>query len=88
MAKIVERTEEDRISSIDSIVKNRFSWKWLEKSVAVKDTKVLLGEFVRKIDQPGKALCTWCNDIINYGSHLDRQLVGSGQQKWQISIIV
>ena len=68
MAKVIERAEESRIADIDATVRNKFSWKWLEKSVETNGQSVLLGEFIRKVDQAGKALCTLCNDMINYGS--------------------
>ena len=53
-------------------VKNKFRWAWLENVVTVdlgrEQVQVCIGDFIRKIDVAGKALCIFCDDMINYGS--------------------
>ena len=71
------KEEESRVSEIDKDVKNKFKWEWLEKIVKFdmkigKQTQNVsepLANFIKKSDIAGKALCVYCNDLINYGSH-------------------
>lgn len=59
---IVQRS--DNVKDIDKLVKNKWSWKWMEAEV----DNVLLDVFIRKLTEDGKALCLWCNCEIKYSS--------------------
>jgi hypothetical protein len=59
------------IKEVDRGVKNEFNWKWLEETDENGD---FLSDYVRKINQPGRAFCTWCNDTLKYGSSGKRDL--------------
>ncbi|XP_061574023.1 uncharacterized protein LOC133440720 [Cololabis saira] len=66
-------TEDDalRCKEVDAKIKNRWCWKWMEEIVTSKINDVekpyALSECVKKIDEPGRAMCEWCRDVINYG---------------------
>ena len=80
MVNIIERKDEHRVKEIDGKigangepeVKNKFRWDWLDNVFTVdldkEKVQVCVGDFIRKIDVAGKALCIFCNDMINYGS--------------------
>ena len=54
----------DRASTFnDKSVKNPWSWSWLELECGGAP----LSEFIRKLEEPGKAICIWCNQDIKYG---------------------
>ena len=59
---IVNR-ESINVKDIDKDVNNPWKWEWLE----VKDDKFFFSEFFRKLKEPGKALCIWCDAVLNYG---------------------
>ncbi|XP_061735326.1 uncharacterized protein LOC133538062 isoform X1 [Nerophis ophidion] len=69
---VLERKDASRVKDIDKHVKNKFRWDWMERTitdiVGKKEVTILFGDFIRKIDRPGKVLCTWCQDNIEYGS--------------------
>ena len=80
--KVLVRGNEASLKEVEASVKNKFNWSWLEKGVestltinGKKEVKCYLGDFIRKIDKPGKALCTWCEAEINYGSGGARRLL-------------
>ena len=74
------------LGEIDDGVPNKFRWEWLEKTVSVNVKKdhpkvkwtsdqpleMCLKDCIRKIKQPGKAICTVCyktdSDVIRYGN--------------------
>jgi len=64
--EIIHRNEEcENTKDIDINIKNKFRWSWLETKDENGD---FLSEFIRKVNQPGIAICTWCGDKpINYG---------------------
>ena len=33
-----------------------------------------LSDYVRKIDQPRVAICTWCIELLHYGSSVKKRL--------------
>ena len=33
-----------------------------------------LSDYVRKIDQPRVAICTWCKELLHYGSSAKKRL--------------
>ena len=46
---------------------------WLEDSLTIKSKKddsvtICVGDSIVKVDIPGKVLCKYCNDVINYGN--------------------
>ena len=63
-------SEKDKlqVKEVDKSVKNKFSYRWLEKAVTVKDLTVRLFEDIKKINVPGQAQCRLCSKQINYGS--------------------
>lgn len=69
---VLERKDASRVKEIDKHIKNKFRWDWLEReivdTVGKKEVTTLFCDFIRKIDRPGKALCTWCQDTIDYGT--------------------
>ena len=76
MIRIFSKENMALVKEIDKSVKNKFRFEWLEKTVTIKikvDKKThnvveKVGDFIAKCDIPGKAKCTYCNDIISYGS--------------------
>lgn len=56
---IVERGKQD-VKAIDKILKNKWNWNWLERSVA----GTFLDHCIRKLDTPGMAFCIWCASDI------------------------
>ncbi|GFN88405.1 hypothetical protein PoB_001491100 [Plakobranchus ocellatus] len=70
--KTLGKNDLGRAKEIDAKVKNRFRYEWLETTVNLKSKKlseieVTLGGSIEKLDLPGKALCSFCNDVISYG---------------------
>jgi hypothetical protein len=61
------------LKEVERGVENAFRWNWLEEKDKLGD---FLSEWVRNIDQPGVAVCAWCNDRVKYGgkgkSHLKK----------------
>ncbi|KAK7096757.1 hypothetical protein V1264_003823 [Littorina saxatilis] len=55
-----------RFDWLDEVVS--LSWKD-EKSQKTQDVKLKVGDAFAKINLPGKAQCTLCNNVINYGSN-------------------
>lgn len=91
MVRTLKKDEPTR--EIDKGVKNKFNWRWLEHNISVTvDGSVVqckLGECIAKVDVPGKAECTWCKDIINYGSRGRVALsahIESGKHKHQLKL--
>lgn len=75
MVRTLTKDEESRVAEIDKDVKNKFKWEWLDKTVKL-DVKIgkqtqsaseTLASCIKKSDIAGKALCVYCNDLINYG---------------------
>ncbi len=72
--KILTESDSGQIRNvIDSGVKNKWNWNWLQHSVEVQLEKhgvktFKLEAIFQKIDVPGKAWCTTCESEINYGS--------------------
>ena len=58
----VDRTSD--IQSIESTVRNRFKWFWLEERDSSGD---LLANYFRKLPEPGLGYCTYCKRL-NYAS--------------------
>lgn len=63
--KFVDRQACLDISKIDSGVKNKFKWTWLESA---DEDGVFFSVYVRKLEDAGLAWCTVCKAKINYGS--------------------
>ena len=59
--KVLNRSAD--LKAVERRVKNTFRWNWLEENDKLCD---FLSEWVRKIDQPGVAICAWCNDRVKY----------------------
>ena len=66
---------------VDAGIKNKFVSAWLDREVDIaianvkyenensvtRSKKLNLSEFIKKVDVPGKAICTLCNCLISYG---------------------
>ncbi|KAG1684638.1 Transcription initiation factor TFIID subunit 3 [Nymphon striatum] len=76
MAKRISKDNEPAVKEIDKSVSNKFRWDWLDKTVklTIKTSKgseevtEKIGDFIAKIDVPGKAQCLYCNETITCGS--------------------
>ena len=75
MSVILDHRDEHKIKLIDRLCKNPWSCKWLDVSVEKQDAsskKVIcvyrIGDYFRKLESAGSALCTLCNVITNYGN--------------------
>ena len=71
--KELAKSDVVRVKELDSKIKNKFRFMWLEDSLTIKSKKsdsvtICVGDSVVKVDIPGKVLCKYCNDVINYGS--------------------
>jgi hypothetical protein len=63
--RFIERKEDESlVKTIDQSVKNKWSWKWMEKKV----DDVPVSECIRKLSVAGRAHCLWCQCDINYAS--------------------
>lgn len=58
---VIERDDNNAVD-VDKGMKNGWKWEWLERSV--EGTQ--LGQFMRKLNVPGVALCSICQSEINY----------------------
>ena len=73
--KVINCRDEHNLKDVEVGIKNKFNWSWLEKSLTLKvkigsreeDVVVHGVDSIRKINKPGKCLCTWCDAEINYG---------------------
>ena len=70
--KIVERNIGVSAREIDSSVNNKWVWDWLLEKDINDD---YLSEYVKKVDQPGVAICSWCKDFLHYGSSGKKRLL-------------
>ena len=65
MEFVIRKGSEIYLKTLESSVKNKFKWIWLEG----KDKNgQFYSEYLRKIKEPGLAWCVACKDKINYGS--------------------
>ena len=70
--KIIERNNAGTSAKeVDKSIKNKWVWDWLTEKDVNGD---FLSDYIKKIDQPGVALCSWCNDTIVYGSSGKKRL--------------
>ena len=69
--KIVERDVGKSAREIDAGVKNKWMWDWLTEKDGNND---FLSDYVKKVDQPGVAICSWCKEILKYGSSGKKRL--------------
>ena len=61
--KVLQRT--DDLKALEVNIKNKWNWSWLEERDGNGD---FLSEYIRKVNQPGIALCVWCNKQLKYAS--------------------
>ena len=70
--KIIERNIGlDARNVIDKDIQNKWVWNWLLEKEVNDDC---LSNYVRNIDQPGVAICTWCKELLHYGSSGKKRL--------------
>jgi len=77
---LVEREfTDDKLKEIDKDIKNKFRWNWLERSIQIsyRNSKgnletgsFLLGDFIRKVNKSGEAMCITCDKLLSYRSKL------------------
>ena len=48
-------------------MKNKWNFRWIEEEVQVKKFTVKIGDSINKVNLPGKASCSLCHSVINYG---------------------
>ena len=53
-------TQENDVRAIDSTVKNKWRWDWLDSD--------LMQQYIRKLKLPGQAYCTLCQKALLYQS--------------------
>ena len=73
MPNIIDSRDNSKERELDSEIKNKFRWDWLDRTLSIRLGKgepipVVVGDFAKKVDVPGKAICTICDDLIFYGS--------------------
>ena len=61
--KVLQRT--DDVKEVERNIRNKWNWSWLEEKDGNGD---FMSEYIRKINQPGKATCVWCNKMLKYAS--------------------
>ena len=77
-------SDTDEIDKVDGNVVNKWRWDWMERTVSIDvkksfpkikwegdgGLKICLKDCMRKIDQPGKAVCLVCNKSeVKYGAN-------------------
>ena len=95
MAKRISKDNEAAVKEIDKSVSNKFRWDWLDKTVKLtiksgKDSEEVIekiGDFIVKINVPGKAQCLYCNDVITYGSRGRCSFVEHASKKKHLEIV-
>lgn len=65
MASLTFVDRNSDLKEIESTVKNKFKWCWLDEKDSNGD---LLSDYVRKLSQPGNAYCIFCKYQLNYSS--------------------
>ena len=61
--KYLVKQNDELVQKIDSDIKNKWKWSWLEKAPFIFPLEM----FIKKIHVPGEAHCTLCNARIKYG---------------------
>ena len=61
--RVIVKREEGNVRQIDSTVKNKWCWTWIE----TERNGVCLNAFIRKLNRPGVSLCLWCDKEVHYG---------------------
>ena len=62
---VIERDVSKSAREIDASCKNKWMWDWLTEKDVNGD---FLSDYIKKVDQPGVAICSWCKEILKYGS--------------------
>ena len=76
--------EDGSLKGIEEGVKNSFRWVWLEE----KDQNgQFLSEYIRKVNIPGKALCTYCNSLLNYSSGGKKDIKNHSKNKKHVQMV-
>ena len=70
--------EDGSSKGIEEGVKNSFQWVWLEEKV---QNWQFLSEYIQKINIPGKALCTYCDFLLNYSSGVKKDIKNHSKNK-------
>jgi len=63
MANFLGKQDDELVRKIDSGIKNKWKWSWLEKTPYMLPLSVL----IKKSSKPGEAYCVLCNATIKYG---------------------
>ena len=74
--------EDGSLKGIEEGVKNSF--RWLEE----KDQNgQFISEYIRKVNIPGKALCTYCNFLLNYSNGRKKDIKNHSRNKKHVQMI-
>ena len=71
--------EDGSLKSIEENIKNWFRWVWLEKK--------LLSEYIRKFNIPSKALCTYCDSLLNYSTGGKKDIKNHSKNKKHAQVV-
>ena len=71
MPNIIDSRDNSKERELDSEIKNKFRWDWLDWTLSIRLGKgepipVVVGDFVKKVDVQGKAICTICDDFLRF----------------------
>ena len=61
----IQRSEVAYLKEIDSNIKNGFRWASLEEKDGNDN---FLSDYIRKVNDAGKVLCTYCNQLLSHKS--------------------
>ena len=72
------------LGGIEEGVKNSFRWVWLEEKY---QNEQFPSEYIRKVNIPGKALCTYCNSLLNYSSGGKKDIKNHSKNKKYVQMV-
>nr|XP_047140460.1 uncharacterized protein LOC124815724 [Hydra vulgaris] len=76
--KELQRSECTSLQELEVGIKNTFRWSWLEE----KDKNgTFLSDYIRKINIPGKVLCSICNVLLSYKNSGKKDLKNHSKNK-------
>ena len=76
--------EDGSLKSIEENIKNWFRWVWLEKKY---QNEQLLSEYIPKVNIPIKALCTYCDCLLNYSSGGKKDIKNHSKNKKHAQVV-
>ena len=107
--RILERSnriDAAKVSEVEQNITNKWLWQWMEKLVELDPAakfpklewkhgplKIMAKDHIRKIDEPGKAICTICKDsdgqqlVIKYATTGVKAVTSHLSSKRHVSMI-